>query len=161
MNEKTGYFTQCIHVVGLCHYVFSVIFNTPSQHHHLMSTMLLSIFSTITMGQLSSLPSLIKTGRYDCNNASLYITPSHTPHSCLTINSTFSPLLPHFFFYHCNCRCSGVHIVGSKSKQALYELLSTSKYFVYLLVLSPSALLHKDTFALAVLEAVLLGVRCG
>lgn len=57
--------------------------------------------------------------------------------------------------------CDGVKNLGSVSKPYLYELLSKSKYFLYLLVL-PKKMnysVHKDTFAVSVLEAVLLGVR--
>jgi len=60
--------------------------------------------------------------------------------------------------------CEGFETLGSSSKVNLYSLLSTTKYFLYLLVLprnhkSLPALVHKDTFATCVLEAVLMGVR--
>jgi hypothetical protein len=60
--------------------------------------------------------------------------------------------------------CEGFETLGSSSKVNLYSLLSTTKYFLYLLVLphnhkSLPALVHKDMFPTCVLEAVLMGVR--
>lgn len=55
-------------------------------------------------------------------------------------------------------RCDGVTVIGSMSKSELYQKLSTTKYFLYLLVL-PRSYVHKDTFANSVLEAIMLGVR--
>jgi hypothetical protein len=55
--------------------------------------------------------------------------------------------------------CPGVVCVGSLSKPPLYDLLSRSKYFVYLLTLPDSGQVHKDMFPTCVLEAIMSGVR--
>ena len=52
----------------------------------------------------------------------------------------------------------GVDVMGSLSKPDLYDVLSESKYFLYLLV-SETGFLHKDMFPVSVLEAIMLGVR--
>ena len=54
--------------------------------------------------------------------------------------------------------CPGVVNLGSRSKQMLFDLLITTKYFLYIPVF-PSGLVHKDMFPISVLEAILLGVR--
>ena len=55
-------------------------------------------------------------------------------------------------------QCAGFEMLGSMSKPDLYQQLAQSKYFLYLLTL-PNGQVHKDTFAVAILEAVMLGVR--
>ena len=67
------------------------------------------------------------------------------------------PMVPANHQYR-TTQCAGFEMLGSMSKPDLYQQLAHSKYFLYLLVL-PNGLLHKDTFAIAVLEAVMLGVR--
>ena len=54
--------------------------------------------------------------------------------------------------------CPGVINLGSRSKQTLFDLLITTKYFLYIPIF-PSGLVHKDMFPISVLEAILLGVR--
>jgi len=59
---------------------------------------------------------------------------------------------------HVGTKCEGISNMGSMSKPELYRHLGTTKYFLYMLVLPRSAV-HKDTFAVSVLEAIMLGVR--
>ena len=67
------------------------------------------------------------------------------------------PMVPANHQYR-TTQCAGFEMLGSMSKPDLYQQLAQSKYFLYLLV-SPNGQVHKDTFGISILEAVMLGVR--